>query len=162
MQIVSIKIEEIQPYENNPRENDYAVPAVANSIREFGFRSPCIVDSENVLIAGHTRLKAANMLGIKEIPCIVVDDLTEEQITAFRLADNKVSELADWDFEKLNEELEKIINIDMEGFGFNGDDFFEQNKDQALDLDEMNNSNKKQKKNYCCPKCGFEFEVTDG
>ena len=90
---------------------------MAASIKEFGFRVPIIVDRDNVIVAGHTRLKAAEKLGLEEVPVIVADDLTPEQVKAFRLADNKVAELANWDFEKLQEELEHI-NIDMSSFGF--------------------------------------------
>lgn len=105
------------PYENNPRINDSAVEAVANSIREFGFKVPIIIDKNNVIVAGHTRLKACEMLGIEDVPVIVADDLTEEQIQAFRLADNKVGEIATWDFEKLEEELANI-QMDMSLFDF--------------------------------------------
>lgn len=117
MKIIYKKIEEIKPYENNPRNNEDAVDYVANSIKEFGFKSPIIIDKNNVIIAGHTRLKAGEKLGLKEVPCIMADDLTEEQIKAFRLADNKVGEIATWDLDKLELELENL-NIDMSDFGF--------------------------------------------
>lgn len=117
MKIVQMKIAEISAYENNPRHNDDAVDAVANSIREFGFKVPVIIDSNHVIVAGHTRVKAAKKLELEEIPCIIADDLTPEQIKAFRLADNKVGELAEWDLDKLAEEL-KFIDIDMDQFGF--------------------------------------------
>lgn len=112
-----VKIEDLKPYENNPRKNDKAVDAVAESIKNFGFKVPIIVDKDNVIVAGHTRYKASKKLGLEEVPVIVADDLTKEQIKAFRLADNKVSELAEWDFDKLDEEL---ANIEMEIaiFGF--------------------------------------------
>ena len=115
------KVTDLKMYEKNPRKNDKAVECVANSIKEFGFKNPCIIDKDNVLICGHTRVKAANQLGIKEVPCIIADDLTEEQIKAFRLADNKVAELADWDFDLLESELNDILNIDMTDFGFKFD-----------------------------------------
>ena len=118
MNIIYKKIDEVIPYEKNPRKNDEAVKYVAESIKEFGFKVPIIIDSNNVIIAGHTRLKASKKLGYKEVPCIIADDLTPEQIKAFRLADNKVSELAEWDLDLLNEELEDIIDINMEDFGF--------------------------------------------
>lgn len=92
MEIVYKKIGELKPYENNPRKNDEAVDAVASSIAEFGWKVPVIIDTDNVVVAGHTRLKAAQKLGIEDIPCIVADDLSDEQIKAFRLVDNKVSE----------------------------------------------------------------------
>lgn len=106
------------PYADNPRMNDNAVDAVAASIREFGFKVPIVVDCEDVIINGHTRLKAAHKLGLKQVPVIVADDLTPEQVKAFRLADNKTSELAEWDMDKLDIELEGIGEIDMAEFGF--------------------------------------------
>lgn len=109
------------PYANNPRLNDNAVDAVAASIKEFGFKVPIVVDGENVIINGHTRLKAAHKLGMKQVPVIVADDLTPEQVKAFRLADNKTSELAEWDLDKLDIELEGIPDIDMDAFGFDVD-----------------------------------------
>lgn len=105
-------------YENNPRKNDEAVKYVANSIKEFGFKVPVIIDKNNVIIAGHTRIKAAKELKIDQIPCVIADDLTDEQIKAFRLADNKVAEFAEWDEELLDKELDSIFNLDMEGLGF--------------------------------------------
>ena len=118
--IVYKKIEDLIPYENNPRNNDSAVDAVANSIKEFGFKVPVVIDAENNVVAGHTRIKACKKLGIEEVPCIVADDLDEEQVKAFRLADNKVGELASWDLDKLNIELGELeeFNIDMADFGF--------------------------------------------
>ena len=118
MQIISKKITDIYPYSNNPRKNDQAVDAVENSIREFGFKVPVVIDKNGEIIAGHTRYKAAKKLKLKEIPCIIADDLTEEQIKAFRLADNKVGELAEWDLDMLDIELDEITEIDMEQFGF--------------------------------------------
>lgn len=118
LNIIEIAIEEIKPYENNPRNNDEAVEPVANSIKEFGFKVPIIIDKDNVIVAGHTRYKAAKLLELDKIPCIKADDLTEEQIKAFRLADNKVSEIATWDYELLDLELDSITDIDMSMFDF--------------------------------------------
>lgn len=121
----NIPITELKPYPNNPRKNDHAVDAVAASIREFGFKVPLVIDKDGVIVAGHTRYKAAQKLGLKELPCIVADDLTDDQIKAFRLADNKTAELAEWDFELLDLELDDI-ELDMEPFGFenvSADDF---------------------------------------
>jgi DNA modification methylase len=112
-----MKIADLKAYENNPRKNEKAVDAVANSINSFGFKVPVIIDKNNVVVAGHTRLMACKKLGIDEVPCVIADDLTEDQIKAFRIADNKTAELADWDFDKLKEELGSI-DIDMEQFGF--------------------------------------------
>lgn len=122
MQIIEKQIEELIPYANNPRINDDAVDAVAASIKEFGFKVPIIIDKENVIIAGHTRLRAARKLGRESVPCIMADDLTEQQIKAFRIADNKVAELSVWDFAKLEIELEAISDIDMEAFGFTSEE----------------------------------------
>ena len=105
-------------YEKNPRKNDNAVKYVAESIKEFGFKVPIIIDSNDVVVCGHTRLKAALKLGLESVPCIVADDLTEEQIKAFRIADNKVSEFAQWDMDLLSDELEGIFDLDMSLFGF--------------------------------------------
>ena len=117
MDIVEKRLDEIYPYENNPRKNDEAVEAVANSIREFGFKQPIVVDADGVIIVGHTRYKAAQELGLETVPVLVAGDLSEEQARAYRLADNKTSELAEWDFSALEIELDKI-NMDMEQFGF--------------------------------------------
>lgn len=118
MQIITKKLSDLRPYARNPRKNDQAVDAVANSIREFGFKVPIVIDKNGEIIAGHTRYKAAKKMKLEEIPCIIADDLTEEQIKAFRLADNKVGELADWDFDLLSDELDGILDIDMSEFGF--------------------------------------------
>lgn len=112
-----LNLSEIKPYENNPRNNNEAVDYVSNSIEKFGFKVPIIIDENNVIVAGHTRLKAAEKLGLEKVPCIRADDLTQEQVKAFRLADNKVGEIATWDLEKLNIELENI-DFDMSEFGF--------------------------------------------
>lgn len=111
-------VADLNPYENNPRLNDGAVDAVAASIKEFGFKVPIVVDSDGVIVTGHTRLKAAKKLGIDTVPVIVADDLTSEQVKAFRLADNKTGELAQWDLDKLDIELDGIDGIDMGDFGF--------------------------------------------
>ena len=115
--VTVINIKDIEPYEFNPRKNEAAVNAVANSIQEFGFKVPIVVDKNNVIVAGHTRYKAALKLGLEEVPCIIADDLTNEQIKAFRLADNKTAELAEWDFDLLDQEL-KELSLDMTAFGF--------------------------------------------
>jgi site-specific DNA-methyltransferase (adenine-specific) len=118
MEIVLKRLSDISPYENNPRKNDEAVKYVAESIREFGFKVPIVIDRNNIIVAGHTRYKAAKKLNIKEVPCIVADDLTDEQVKAFRLADNKVAEKAEWDFELLSDELDGLFDFDMTVFGF--------------------------------------------
>lgn len=117
MNIIEKKISELHPYGNNPRRNDDAVEYVANSIKEFGFKVPLVVDKDGIIVTGHTRWKAAKKLGMQSVPCIIADDLTDEQIKAFRLADNKVAEMAEWDYELLDIELDDI-ELDMTDFGF--------------------------------------------
>lgn len=130
--VTYMDVDSLIPYANNPRLNDNAVDAVAASIKEFGFKVPIVVDGENVIINGHTRLKAAHKLGLKQVPVIVADDLTPEQVKAFRLADNKTGELAQWDMAKLGIELEGIDDIDMTDFGFDFEEL-EEDEPQADD-----------------------------
>lgn len=139
MEIVNIDVNDLIPYENNPRINDAAVKYVAESISEFGFRVPIVIDSENVIIAGHTRLKAAKKIGLKSVPCLVADDLSEEQVSAFRLADNKVSEQSDWDFSLLDLEIMSLSEIDMSKFGFDDieESLSEDPVQKNINLDEM-------------------------
>ena len=119
MNIIELPIDSIIPYENNPRDNDEAVEFVANCIRRFGFRNPIQVDENNVILCGHTRLLACLSLGMETVPCIRHEGLTEAEKAAYRLADNKVAEIAKWDFGKLDEELSKVGDeIDMQDFGF--------------------------------------------
>ncbi len=117
MNILSLQLSDVHPYEKNPRKNDNAVDAVAASIRQFGFLVPLVIDREHIIVAGHTRFKAAQRLGMKTVPCVVADELTEDQIKAFRLADNKVGEMAQWDADLLPLELADIA-VDMSAFGF--------------------------------------------
>lgn len=121
MEIINKSVRDLIPYENNPRNNDEAVEYVAASIREFGFKVPIVIDRDGVIVAGHTRLKAALKLGLDEVPCIVADDLAPDQVAAFRLADNKVSEQATWAEDKLVEELKKLGEFDMTKFGFDAE-----------------------------------------
>lgn len=119
--IVMLPVSEVRPYEKNPRKNAAAVKYVKASIEKFGFKQPIIVDSNRVIIAGHTRLEAAKSLGMAEVPCIVADDLTDAQVKALRLADNKVAEFSEWEMNLLGEELgelAEISDIDMGDFGF--------------------------------------------
>lgn len=123
MKIFEKPLDWLKPYENNPRNNDSAVEPVANSIREFGFKVPIVATSDGEIINGHTRLKAAKLLGLKNVPVIIADDLTDEQVKAFRLADNKTSEIAEWNFELLLGELSEIQGLDMTMFGFEDEDY---------------------------------------
>ena len=156
MNIVEKKLSELKPYENNPRKNEEAVEYVANSIREFGFKVPIVIDKDGVIVAGHTRYKAAKQLKLKTVPCIIADDLNEEQIKAFRLADNKTAEMAGWDFPLLDMELAQL-NMDMEQFGFKEfdhgdiDDFFE---------DAQENEKEEKLHVITCPHCGKQIVLT--
>ena len=119
MNIIEKNLSDIKPYEKNPRKNDNAVEYVANSIKSFGFKVPIVIDKNGVIVAGHTRYKASKKLGLEKVPCIIADDLTDEQIKAYRLADNKVSEKSEWDFDLLFDELSEIGElIDMSAFDF--------------------------------------------
>ena len=120
MRVESWPIDDIKPYENNPRKNEDAVEYVANSIKEFGFQQPIVLDKDGVIVVGHTRYSAAKELGLTEVPVVIADDLTEDKAKAYRLADNKTGELAIWDWPKLNTELEDIdwLDMNMEDFGF--------------------------------------------
>lgn len=159
MEIQERRLGDIRPYEKNPRRNDDAVKYVLASIKEFGFKIPIIIDRDGVIVAGHTRYKAAKELGMETVPCIVADDLTNKQIKAFRLADNKVAEKAEWDFELLNAELAEVVDfgIDIEAIGFftladkeaDFGDFFEDAPTDALP---------KKEKEVQCPHCGMWFK----
>ena len=137
MTIQMMKITEIKPYENNPRKNEEAVDEVASSIKAFGFKNPIIVDKDMVIIAGHTRLKAALKLGLTMVPVIVASDLNPDQANALRLADNKTAEIAKWDKKKLEEELKQInweiLGINMTDVGF--DDIFASEFQEVVDDD---------------------------
>lgn len=138
MEIVMKTLKEIMPYEKNPRKNDDAVKYVAESIKQFGFKVPIVIDRDGVIVAGHTRYKAAKKLKLDAVPCIVADDLTEEQIKAFRLADNKVAEKAEWDFVLLTEELDDLFGFDMDLFGFGDEDEEEDEEEQpAVERDDL-------------------------
>lgn len=118
MQIVEKELSWLKPYANNPRDNESAVEPVANSIKEFGFKVPIVATSDGEIINGHTRFKASKLLGLEKVPVIIADDLTEEQVRAFRLADNKVGEIAEWDSGKLTLELMNLNEEYMAKFGF--------------------------------------------
>lgn len=140
MKIVDKPIEWLRPYENNPRNNEQAVEAVANSINEFGFKVPIVATIDGEIVNVHTRFKAAKFLRLKTVPVLIADDLTEEQIKAFRLADNKTGELADWDVELLYSELDELTGFDMTMFGFEDidfslDDFEEDEKETGEEAD---------------------------
>lgn len=135
MDIKQIPITDVVPYDKNPRNNDGAVESTANSIKEFGWQQPIVVDKNNIVIVGHTRLKAAEKLKLETVPVLVADNLSEEQVKAYRLADNKTGELADWDMALLNEELESIAELDMDDFGFELAEDVEEVVDDDFDVE---------------------------
>ena len=119
MEIKNIAVNDIMPYEHNPRKNEDAVEYVMNSIRDFGFKQPLVLDENHVIIVGHTRWMAAKRLGMKEVPCVIASDLSEEKARAYRLADNKTNEIAEWDNKELQAELDALYEeIEMDRYGF--------------------------------------------
>ena len=171
MNIIKMKVEEFIPYVNNPRINEYAVDKVASSIKEFGFKVPIIIDKDNVVVTGHTRLLASKKLGLKTVPCVVADDLTEAQIKAFRIADNKTSEYATWDNELLKIELDMLKDLDfdleltalkeyeIDSLYLKFDDFNDL-EDAEDDLVEEYDEPVEQIE-ACCPNCGFCGDKND-
>ena len=134
LQIVYKDVNDLLMYDNNPRKNSDAVQYVMNSIQQFGFKVPIVIDSNNMIVCGHTRYKAARRLRMAQVPCIVADDLTEEQIRVFRIADNKTGEMAGWDFDRLGIEMSMIdpVEFDLADFGF----FPEYPKDEEEEEDD--------------------------
>lgn len=129
MEILQKRLDEIHPYKNNPRVNDKAAMAVAKSIEAYGFKVPIIISADGEIVCGHTRYKAAQLLHMESVPCIIADDLTPEQIKAFRIADNKVSDFSIWDNKRL---LEELGNIDDNLFtGFELGDLFDNTLDES-------------------------------
>lgn len=132
MNIVEVAIGDLHPYANNPRLNDVAVKYVKESIEQFGFKVPLIIDKNNVIVAGHTRFEAAKLLKMESLPCVMADDLPPEKVQALRLADNKVAEFAEWDEFKLDLELDQLNDkgFDMEPFGFFDEDEEKEEKEK--------------------------------
>lgn len=160
LNIIYKKLSEIKEYENNPRINNEAIEPVTHSIQNFGFLVPIVLDKNHVIIAGHTRKKAAEKLNMETVPCIYAGDLTEEQIKAFRLADNKTAEFSEWDIEKLEKELSNIMEIDMESL-FHFPDFSSESIDVSDEdfLQQCELSQHKKAKTIVCPHCGEAFEI---
>ena len=159
MRLEEIALADIVPYENNPRRNDGAVNAVAESIRQCTYISPIIVDEDHVILAGHTRYKALKAMGIDSVKCLVCEGLTEEQKRKYRYLDNRTGEKATWDIMKLEVELE---GVDLEGFDFFGmaEDFApgpgkERRTDGSVEFDTEDFGDERFR--YRCPKCGFRF-----
>ena len=156
MNIIKMKVEELIPYINNPRNNENAVDKVASSISEFGFKNPIFVDKNNIVVNGHTRLLASKKLGLKEVPVIVIDDLTDTQIKAFRIADNKVAEYSKWDYDLLNIELEQLEELDfsMSNFGISTFEPIEFEIDEDIEEILEEEYEEPPKKTCTCPNCG--------
>ena len=168
IQVTMVPIEKLTPYKHNPRNNEDAVKPVAESIKAFGFKVPMVIDKDGVIVAGHTRYEAAKQLGMNEVPCVVADDLNDAQIKAFRLADNKVGEIASWNFEFLESEFEELeemkdgdefeMNFDMADFGFN-------EPSQDIDLNQFFEDSPeggvtgKESKLITCPHCGKPIQL---
>lgn len=160
-------INELKAYANNPRKNEKGIPEVAKSIKEFGFRNPVLIDENDEIIAGHTRIEAAKTLGITEVPTIKITDLTEEQVKAFRIADNRTGEFSQWDFEKLQGEFETLGEMDFEldstGFtekdrGIISLDPEEEKEESESEIEKVDRLGKHQIE---CPKCHHKFERGD-
>ena len=122
MKIEIADINSIKPYENNPRKlSDKAIETVAMSLKEYGFRQPIVVDKDRIIVVGHTRFRASKKLGFKEVPITIADNLTPEQINAYRIADNRTSQESEWDFSLLQQEFHNLLdfNFNLELTGFN-------------------------------------------
>ena len=145
MKVIDRNIGDIKPYKNNPRINQGAVDSVAQSIKEFGFKQPIVVDKKNVIIIGHTRLLAAKELKLKKVPVLVADDLPPKKVKALRIADNKTGELSDWDFDLLKDELNGLDDVFT---GFDGDELdelFNTDNEGLTDENDMPEPKKKSK-----------------
>ena len=163
MKIIECKPNDLKPYQKNPRINDDAVDKVIESIRNFGFKQPIVVDGNMTVVVGHTRLKAAKYLKMDTIPVIVAEDLTDDQIKAYRLADNKVAEFAEWDMELLGDELKDILSGENLFTGF--DDFETESILIGLEGTEQSLEDYEQPeedgiKLGTCPECHYKAELS--
>ena len=163
MKIEMWDIEKVKPYDRNPRRNDKAVDAVAKSIKEFGFRQPIVVDKDGIVVVGHTRLKAALKLGLVTVPVHVAADLTPQQARAYRLADNRTAETAEWDVDLLPIELGELRGdgVDLKLLGFTDKELAEYLKEFDTDLDDGAADAEDAAATIHCPKCGHEFPLPE-
>lgn len=165
LNIVEIQTSQIVPYENNPRDNEKAVDYVMESITNFGFRVPIIIDENNVIVCGHTRYKAALRLNMELIPCIIVTDLTQEQVKAFRIADNKVAEKSKWNELLLKDELQALQTLDFDIASIGFDDWEIEQILEPVTLEGLEelfvdkSTTQQHKKKITCPFCKGEFEA---
>ena len=151
MKIVNKNLADITPYAGNAKKHDSTqIANVAESIRQFGFVQPIVIDQNGVIVIGHCRALAAKKLGMKEVPCVCVDDLTPEQVNALRIVDNKSNE-SPWDFDILPDEL---ADIDLSDFSF---DFGIEDDDELPDFEEEPSKNNSKNDVCQCPKCGFQW-----
>lgn len=162
MKLDYLSIDKITPYEKNARKHqDFDVDAIIKSIKEFGFNDPIGVwGKKNIIVEGHGRLQAAKKLGMKEVPVIHLDDLTDEQRRAYTLAHNKTAELSMWDFEKLDEELSNILDIDMSDFGFDLSSVIDEDVDGDYEdeaPDDFKSYDENEETTHKCPRCGYEW-----
>lgn len=162
MNIVERNVGDLHPYEKNPRNNAKAVGYVAESIRQFGFKVPIVIDHNGVIVTGHTRYKAAKQLRLDTVPCIIADDLTEEQIKAFRLADNKVAEKAEWDFDLLDGEIADLPDWDFEALGFDFDYDFEDEPEEEAEQEPDSKQNERLKTDYAYNLPFVDLDRTEG
>lgn len=158
-ELQSVEIAKIKPYKNNAKiHGKNQLKKLQESISEFGFLTPCLIDSDFNLIAGHGRVEAAKALGMKEVPCVFIEELTEQQRKAYILADNKLSELAEWDLEILNQELAELseagMDITLVGFELKNEITQELNDGVEISIESLGDENFK----YECPECGFRFD----
>lgn len=161
MQVTSMPIDQVVPYEDNPRNNEDAIQATANSIKEFGWQQPLVVDKEKTIIVGHTRLAAAKELGMKEVPVVVADNLSDDQVKAYRLVDNKTGELSDWDFSQLNDEIADI-DLDLSDFGFRPDEIdIADGWEDGGGLDDYEEPKPQEESKYICPHCGYTAKESE-
>ena len=164
MDIIKTPINKVIPYARNPRKNDLAVDKVAASIKEFGFRQPIVVDSEYVVIAGHTRLQAAQKLELHEVPVHIADSLTEQQVKAYRIADNRVSQESEWDLDLLKLELQDLQDIDLSVTGFDTDElkeYLQGFQPQIVSAEDQGRLDEIEPIWVSCPNCGQEFNAKD-
>ena len=158
MKLQCLGLWDIRPYENNPRYNDNAVEAVAESIRQCSYVQPIIVDERHVILAGHTRYKALQLLGYDSCECLIVENLTDEQKRKFRYLDNKTGEAAEWDVAKLEEELKGLDLGPLDFFNMEGEEFTVNEKNDqvgAIEYDPEEFGDEQFR--YECPECGFRF-----
>lgn len=152
MQLKTMALKDLIPYENNPRINGAAVKEVKESIKQVGYITPIVIDINNEILAGHTRYQALNELEYEEVECIVMDDITPEQRKKFRLLDNKIGEIADWDLEMLRNEIQDVDFGDYQGFAY----LMQEDKKKLEDIiDEF------EEKEIKCPKCGAVVEADE-